>query len=95
MQKILRYNSSLHVYFDRDIRFEVGEGLCADIVLLPRFVTSRCNEEHSYDSRLINKQSIKLTLVKRFINNIGRDEVQITTQDKFLNTDDKSESYNV
>ena len=41
LQEILHYDSSLRVWFDRDISFEVGGELSADIVSLPRLVTSR------------------------------------------------------
>ncbi|WP_443646528.1 hypothetical protein [Candidatus Ponderosibacter sp. Uisw_141_02] len=40
LQEILHYNSSLRIWFDRDIDFEVGGDLSADIVSLPRLVTS-------------------------------------------------------
>ena len=36
LQEILHYDSTLRVWFDRDISFEVGDGLSADIVSLPR-----------------------------------------------------------
>jgi len=39
LQEILHYDSSLRVWFDRDISFEVGSDLSADIVSLPRLVT--------------------------------------------------------
>ena len=39
LQEILHYDSSLRVWFDRDISFEVGGDLSADIVSLPRLVT--------------------------------------------------------
>ncbi|MDG2116951.1 MAG: hypothetical protein P8J80_09955 [Porticoccaceae bacterium] len=60
LQEILDYDSSFRVWFDRDISFEVGGDLSADIVSLPRLVTSRCHEKVSDDSRLTNKQSVKL-----------------------------------
>ena len=41
LQEILHSDSSLRVWFDRDISFEVGGDLSADIVSLPRLVTSR------------------------------------------------------
>ena len=40
LQEILLYDSSLRVWFDRDINFEVGGDLSADIVSLPRLVTA-------------------------------------------------------
>lgn len=39
--EILHYDSSLHIWFDRDIGVEVGGDLSADIVSLPRLFTSR------------------------------------------------------
>tara|TARA_B110000977_G_scaffold118668_1_gene153115 strand:- start:225 stop:926 length:702 start_codon:yes stop_codon:yes gene_type:complete len=93
LQEILHYDSSLRIWFDRDISFEVGGELSADIVSLPRLVTSRSNEKLSDDSRLTSKQSVKLALVERAMHNIGRDAVPAPKDtasklDKFLNTDD-------
>ena len=73
LQEILHYDSSLRVWFDRDISFEVGGELSADIVSLPRLVTSRSHEKLSDDSRLTSKQSVKLAVVERAIYNIGRE----------------------
>ena len=72
LQEILHYDSSLRVWFDRDVSFEVGGGLSADIVSLPRLVTSRSHEKLSDDSRLTSKQSVKLSVVERAAFNIGR-----------------------
>ena len=58
LQEILHSDSSLRVWFDRDISFEVGGDLSADIVSLPRLVTSRSHEKLSDDSRLTSKQSV-------------------------------------
>ena len=89
----MHYDSSLRVWFDRDISFEVGGDLSADIVSLPRLVTSRSHEKLSDDSRLTSKQSVKLTVVERAMHNIGRDTAPApkptaSKLDKFLNTDD-------
>jgi hypothetical protein len=89
----LQYDSSLRVWFDRDISFEAGSGLSADIVSLPRLVTSRSHEKLSDDSRLTSKQSVKLAVVERAMHNIGRDAAptpkeDVSNLDKFLNTDD-------
>ena len=89
----MHYDSSLRVWFDRDINFEVGGDLSADIVSLPRLVTSRSHEKLRDDSRLTSKQSVKLALVERAMHNIGRDAAPATKDavsklDKFLNTDD-------
>ena len=72
LQEILHYDNSLRIWFDRDISFEVGGDLSADIVSIPRLVTSRSHEKLSDDSRLTSKQSVKLAVVERAIYNIGR-----------------------
>ena len=93
LQEILHYDSSLRIWFDRDISFEVDGDLSADIVSLPRLVTSRSHEKLSDDSRLTSKPSVKLVVVERAMHNIGRDAApaskdDISKLDKFLNTDD-------
>lgn len=93
LQEILHCDSSLRVWFDRDISFEVGGDLSADIVSLPRLVTSRSHEKLSDDSRLTSKQSVKLAVVERAMHNIGRETApvskdDVSKQDKFLNVDD-------
>ena len=72
LQEILHYDSSLRVWFDRDISFEVGGDLSAEIVSLPRLVTSRSHEKQKEDSRITRKQSVKLSVVERAAFNIGR-----------------------
>ena len=62
LQEILHYDSSLRIWFDRDISFEMGGDLSADIVSLPRLVTSRSHGKLSDDSRLTSKQSVKLAV---------------------------------
>ena len=93
LQEILHYDSTLRIWFDRDISFEVGGDLSAEIVSLPRLVTSRSHENLSDDSRLTSKQSVKLAVVERAMHNIGRGAVPASKDDKskldkFLNTDD-------
>ena len=93
LHEILHYDSSLRIWFDRDISFEVGGDLSADIVSLPRLVTSRSHERLSEDSRLTSKQSVKLAVVERALHNIGGDAAPASKPiasklDKFLNTDD-------
>ena len=93
LQEILHYDSSLRVWFDRGISFEVGGDLSADIVSLPRLVTSRSHEKLSAASGLTSKQSVKLAVVERAIHNIGRDAAPASKDDaskleKFLRTDD-------
>ena len=67
--------------------------MSADIVSLPRLVTSRSHEKLSDDSRLTSKQSVKLAVVERAICSIGRD-IEVSCKghsvmlEKFLSTDD-------
>ena len=93
LQEILHSDSTLRVWFDRDISFEVGGDLSADMVSLPRLVTSRSNEKLSDDNRLRSKQSVKLAVVERAMHNIGRNAAPaskdtVSKLDKFLNVDD-------
>ena len=93
LQEILHSDSSLRVWFDRDISFEVGGDLSADIVSLPRLVTSRSHEKLGDDSRLTSKQNVKLAVVERAMHNIGRDiasasKDDVSKLDKFLSVDD-------
>ena len=46
------YDGYLRIWLDRDINFAVGEGLSADIMSLPRLLTSRSNERLNEDSRI-------------------------------------------
>ena len=93
LQEILHYDSSLRVWFDRDISFEVGGDLSADIVSLPRLVTSRSHEKLRDVSRLTRKQSVKLAAIERAMHNIGSHTLpalkdDVSKLDKFVNTDD-------
>ena len=89
----MHYGSNLRIWFDRDISIEVGSDLSADIVSLLRLVTSRSNERLNEGSRITGKQSVKLTVVERPIDGIGRDTTlaaksAISALDKYLNTSD-------
>ena len=93
LQGILHYNGHLRIWFDRDISYEGGEGLNADIVCLPRLVTSRSNERLTEDNRITSKRGVKLTVVERAIDSIGKgtslaSKSTISVLDKFLNTND-------
>ena len=73
LQDILHYDGYLRIWFDRDINFEAGSDLSADILSLPRLITSRSNERLRDDSRITNKPSVKISLVERAIDAVGRD----------------------
>jgi hypothetical protein len=57
LQEFLHYDGYLRIWFDRDISFEAGSDLSADIVSLPRLVTSRSNEKLNEDSCITGKQN--------------------------------------
>jgi hypothetical protein len=93
LREILHYDSSLRVWFDRDISFAGGGDLSADIVSLPRLVTSPSHEKLSNNGRLTSKQSVKLTVVERAMHSIGRDATpvpkdDVSKLDEFRNTND-------
>ena len=95
LQEIPHSDNSLRVWFDRGISFEVGGKLSADIVSLPRLVSSRSHENMSDDSRLTCKKSLKLAVVGRAIHNIGREAASaskstVSELDNFLSVDDSS-----
>ena len=60
----MHFDCSLRVWFDKDISCEFGGDLSADIVSLLHLITSRDNEKLCDDSRLIGKQSVKLSIVE-------------------------------
>lgn len=89
LQETIQSNQYLKIWFDRDISFEVGGDLSADIVSLPRLVTSRSHERLKEDSRIFSKQSVKLSVVEQAIYSIGRDAApasnyKVSKLDKFL-----------
>lgn len=93
LQEHFHDDSSLRVWFNRDINFEIGGDLSADIGSLSRLITSCNNKKLSDDSRLTSKQSVKLVVVERAMHNIGSDTAQaskstVSKLDKFLNFDD-------
>ena len=70
-----------------------GQFVSADIVSLPRLVTSRSNDKLRDDGRITSKQSVKLAVVERAIYNMGRDTAPASKPtssrlDKFLNSDE-------
>ncbi|OJA06898.1 hypothetical protein QHL1GM_16630 [Halomonas sp. QHL1] len=70
LQEILHYDAHLRIWFDRDISFEAGSDLGADLVSLPRLVTSRSIEKKGSDCRLQTKLQVKLGVVGRAINTL-------------------------
>ena len=93
LQEIFAADASLQIWFDRHLDFEHGSLINASLGNLPRLVTSRSIEKLSDDSRLVKKIDVKISVVERAINSIGRDTEVSSNADrlmleKFLNTDE-------
>ena len=72
LHEILHVNPYLQTWFDRHISFDAEDGIGADVVSLPRLVTSRSHERLREDSRIQSKQEVKLSVVEQAIYSIGR-----------------------
>jgi hypothetical protein len=86
-------DASLQIWFDRHLDFGHGSLIDASLGNLPRLVTSRSIEKLSDDSRILKKLDVKIGVVERAIDSIGRDTTVSSKGDsfmleKFLNTDD-------
>lgn len=73
LQEIVHPNPYLQTWFDRELNFSAEDGLSADVSSLPRLVTSRSLERQRADGRIVSKQAVKLGVVERAIDRIGRD----------------------
>ena len=92
LQEIVAAYANLQIWFDRNLDFGHGSLIDESLGNLPRLVTSRSIEKLSDDSRLVKKIDVKIGVVERAINSIGRDtEVSSNAYrlmlQKFLNTD--------
>ena len=93
LQEIVAADASLQIWFDRNLDFGHGSLIDASLGNLPRLVTSRSIEKLSDDSRLVKKINVKIGVVERAIDNIGRDIKPTTSSaklqlNKFLQIDD-------
>jgi len=73
LEEIIYADAQLQIWFDREIEFAAGSDLGADLVSLPRVVTSRSNERQRSDLRIMSKREVKLGVVERAAERIGRD----------------------
>ena len=73
LQEIVAADASLQIWFDRHLDFEYGSLIDASLGNLLRLFTSRSNERLNKDSRITNKQDVKLSVVERAIDAIGRE----------------------
>ena len=93
LQEIVAADASLQIWFDRNLDFAHGSLIDASLGNLPRLVTSRSIEKLSDDNRLVKKIDVKIGVVERAIDNIGRDIKPMTSSaklqlNKFLQIDD-------
>ena len=93
LHEIVAADASLQIWFDRHLDFEHGSLIDASFGNLPRLVTSRSIEKQHDDSRILKKLDVKIGVVERAIDSIGRDTLVPSKGDsfmleKFLNTDD-------
>ncbi len=93
LQEIVAADASLQIWFDRNLDFGHGSLIDASLGNLPRLVTSRSIEKLSDDNRLVKKIDVKISVVERAIDNIGRDIKPMTSSvklqlNKFLQIDD-------
>ena len=93
LQEIVAADASLQIWFDRHLDFEHGSLIDASLGNLLRLFTSRSNERLNKDSRITNKQDVKLSVVERAKDSISRytplaSKSTISALEKFLNTDD-------
>ena len=83
----------MQIWFDRNLDFGHGSLIDASLGNLPRLVTSRSIDKQHDDSRIVKKLDVKICVVERAINNIGRADEPMTSStklqlNKFLQIDD-------
>ena len=93
LQEIFAADASLQIWFDRNLDFGHGSSIDASLGNLPRLVTSRSIEKKHDDSRIEKKLDVKIGVVERAINNIGRTVEPMTSStksqlNKFLHIND-------
>jgi len=74
LHEIVTADPSLQLWFDRELDFSHGSLIDANLSSLPRLVTSRSNEKQRGDIREMSKREVKLSVVERALQAIGRDE---------------------
>ena len=82
LQEIVAADTSLQIWFDRNLDFGHGSLIDASLGNLPRLVTSRSIEKQHDDSRIVKKLDVKIGVVERAINNIGRTVEPMTSSTK-------------
>ena len=72
LQESVAADASLQIWFDRNLDFGHGSLIDASLGNLPRLVTSRSIEKQHDDSCIVKKLDVKIGVVERAINNLGR-----------------------
>jgi len=83
LHEIVTADASLQMWFDRHLDFGHGSLIDVNLGNLPRLVTSRSIEKWHDDSRIVKKLDVKISVVERAINNIGRAVEPMTNNAKF------------
>ena len=74
LHEIVTADPSLQLWFDRELAFAHGSLIDANLSSLPRLVTSRSNEKQHGDIRAMSKRDVKLSVVERALQAVGRGE---------------------
>ena len=79
LQEIVAADASLQMWFDRHLDFGHGSLIDSSLGNLPRLVTSRSIKKQHDDSRIVKKLDVKISVVERAINNIGKNIKPMTS----------------
>lgn len=82
LHEIVTADPSLQLWFDRELDFAHGSLIDANLSSLPRLVTSRSNEKQRGDIRAMSKREVKLSVVERALQAIGRDNKAVAIKAK-------------
>jgi len=74
LHEIVTADPSLQLWFDRELAFAHGGLIDANLSSLPRLITSRSNEKQHGDIRAMSKREVKLSVVERALQAVGRGE---------------------
>jgi tetratricopeptide (TPR) repeat protein len=74
LQEILYADANIRAWFDREIDLGQVSETGAELASLPRLVTSRSAEKQRDDSSIVKKLAVKISVVERALNSIGREQ---------------------
>ena len=82
LQEIVVTDANLQIWFDRNLDFGHGSLIDASLGNLARLVTLHSIDKQHDDSRILKKIDVKIGVVERAINNIGRTVEPMTSSTK-------------